>query len=524
TIPGDSSEIVSLEWNLPEGTSEGPIKAAFFVSPGNAPLAMVLLVPVTLTVDMTPPEVLQTLPADGSVTSDSTPAILAGFSDSIGTMDSTSISLWLDGVDITSMSVVSVTFDSDLGGYATGTVSYIPTAPLVDGMHTVRTQVGDSAGNLEEFTWQFYVDTTIPLLQIDYPSTDTTITTDSIMITGTTESGTTVAIRSEDVPVASDGTFSYMFDQLGEGANWLTVVAVDSVGNTATATRLITVDTIPPDLEYPVITSEPLGKPTNAQTLTVSGKFSEIVELTIAGKEVPVKEDGTFETTIPLEEGVNTIVIEAHDAAGHTFTSNDTVITKDTVAPTLTASILAENIDPLTGEALVSMINVTGTVSSDVEIVTVNGLPVIPSQGAFSKQVTLSYGTNEITVIAKDGAGNTATRALSVIWSPEFEVTKQTWTTVILLALAIVLLIVGLLIGLMIGRRPTIEEEVFEEEIPPEEEEAVEEIPEEEEMLEEEPLEEIEMPEEPPAEEVSPEEVPPEEPPEETRFPEEGEP
>ncbi|MCJ2556282.1 MAG: S8 family serine peptidase [Candidatus Thermoplasmatota archaeon] len=525
-VPAYSSEVLNLTWDLPEDTTtEGTIKAAFFASPGNAPVSLTLLVPVTLIYDITPPEVLQTLPADGSVMSDSTPAILAGFSDSIGTMDSTSISLWLDGVDITSMSVVSVTFDSDLGGYATGTVSYIPTAPLADGMHTVMTQVGDSAGNLEEFTWQFYVDTTIPLLQIDYPSTDTTITTDSVMITGTAESGATVAIRGEDVPVASDGTFSYMFDQLGEGANWLTVVAVDSVGNTATVTRLITVDTIPPDLEYPVITSEPLGKPTNAQTLTVTGKFSEIVELTIAGKEVPVNEDGTFETTIPLEEGVNTIVIEAHDAAGHTFTSNDTVITKDTVAPTLTASILAENIDPLTGEALVSIINVTGTVSSDVEIVTVNGLPVIPSQGAFSKEVTLSYGTNEITVIAKDEAGNTATRALSVTWSPEFEVTKQTWTTVILMALAVVLLIVGLLIGLMIGRRPTIEEEVFEEEIPPEEEEAVEEMPEEEEMLEEEPLEEIEMPEEePPAEEVSPEEGPPEEPPEETTFPKEGEP
>ncbi|MCK4457591.1 MAG: S8 family serine peptidase, partial [Thermoplasmata archaeon] len=98
TIPGDSGQVVNLEWNLPEETPEGPVKAAFFVSPGNAPLAMVLLVPVTLTVDMTPPEVLQTLPADGAVTSDSTPAILAGFSDDNGAMDSTTISLWLDGV------------------------------------------------------------------------------------------------------------------------------------------------------------------------------------------------------------------------------------------------------------------------------------------------------------------------------------------------------------------------------------------------------------------------------------------
>ncbi|MCK4455681.1 MAG: hypothetical protein KAU99_04975, partial [Thermoplasmata archaeon] len=221
---------------------------------------------------------------------------------------------------------------------------------------------------------------------------------------------------------------------------------------------------------------------------------------------------------------------DAVDAAGHGFYSNDTVIVRDTVAPILTVSIPENNVDPLTGEALVAIINVTGTVSSDVQMVTVNGLSVVPSNGVFSKEVTLSYGANEITVKATDVAGNTATEALSVTWSPAFEVIKQTWTTVILLALAIVLLIVGLLIGLMIGRKPMIEEEVFEEEIPPEEE-VVEEVPEEEEMpVEEEPLEEeealeeIEMPEEPPAEETPPEEGPPEEPPEETTLPEEGEP
>ena len=531
-IPAYSSEVLNLTWDLPEDTTvEGPIKAAFFASPGNAPVSLTLLVPVEIRYDTTPPEVPQTLPADGSVTSDSTPAILAGFSDSSGEIDSTSIGLWLDGVDITSMSVVSVTFDSDLGGYAIGTVSYIPSAPLADGMHTVKTQVGDSAGNLEEFTWQFYVDTTAPSLEIDYPSTDVTIPTNYITITGATEPEATVVVCGVEVPVNSDGSFSGLCYELLEGPepNILTIRAEDPSGNTAIVTRLVTVDTHPPVLEY-LITSEPQTHPTNAESVTVSGKFNETVELTVAGKIAPVNWDGTFEIVIPLEEGTNTIEIDAVDAAGHGFYSNDTVIVRDTVAPILTVSIPENNVDPLTGEALVAIINVTGTVSSDVQMVTVNGLSVVPSNGVFSKEVTLSYGANEITVKATDVAGNTATEALSVTWSPAFEVIKQTWTTVILLALAIVLLIVGLLIGLMIGRKPMIEEEVFEEEIPPEEE-VVEEVPEEEEMpVEEEPLEEeealeeIEMPEEPPAEETPPEEGPPEEPPEETTLPEEGEP
>ncbi|MFQ5909216.1 MAG: Ig-like domain-containing protein, partial [Thermoplasmata archaeon] len=519
-IPAYSSEVLNLAWDLPEDTTtEGPKKAAFFASPGNAPVSLTLLVPVTLTYDTTPPEVPQTLPADGSVASDSTPALLAGFSDSNGEIDSTSIGLWLDGVDITSTSLVSVPFDSDLGGYAAGTVSYVPNAPLAEGMHTVKTQVGDFAGNLEEMTWHFYVDTAAPLVDVDYPSTDITIPTDSIMITGTTEPGATVLIRSADVPVDSDGSFSYMFDQLTEGVNLLMVTAQDSVGNAAIATRVITVDTNPPVLEY-LIASESQTRPTNAESVTISGKFNETVELTIAGMIVPVNEDGTFETTISLEEGTNTIEIDAVDAAGHTFYSNDTVIIRDTIAPTLTISVPENNMDPMTGEALVPRINVTGTVSSDVEIVTVNGLPVVPSDKAFSKEVTLGFGANEITVTATDEAGNTATQAISITWSPALTVTKQTWTTLILMALAIVLLIIGLAIGLMLGRKPAVPEEEIpeEEEIPPVEEEVVEEVPEEELPAEEEALEEIEVPEEPA------EEVPLEEPAEEVGPPEEGEP
>lgn len=518
TIPRDSGDTVYLEWNLPEDTAEGIIKAAFFISPGNAPLSLTLLVPVTLTLDQTPPEILQTTPADGSVTSQSMPPILAGFSDDRGEMDSDSIGLWLDGADITSMSLVSVTFDSDLGGYASGTVSYVPSSPLTEGMHTVEAQVGDYAGNLEQMTWHFYVDTTAPPLTIDSPAGDIIISMNSIMVTGTTEPGTGIVIRGEDVPVGSDGSFSYMFDQLTEGPNPLTVVAQDSVGNTATMTRLITVDTSPPELEY-LITSKPLGQPTNAESLTVSGKFSEHVELTISGKVVPVNEDGTFEATVVLEEGVNTIEIDAHDAAGHTYYSNDTTITRDTVAPTLTISIPEDQVDSTTGEALVGRITITGTVSSDVTIVAVNGLPVVPSNGAFSKDVTLSFGANEIMVIAEDEAGNVATQGLSVTWSPESKVTKQTYTTLILTALAIVLLIIGLLIGLMVGRKPEVpEEEIPEEEFPPEEEAVEEEVLEEEMPPEEEPLEEIEMPEEAP-----PEEPPAEEPAEEIKPPEEGE-
>ncbi|MFQ6127411.1 MAG: S8 family serine peptidase [Thermoplasmata archaeon] len=509
-----SSEILNLEWDLPVDTPEGVIKAAFFASPGNTPFSLTLLVPVELNYDTTPPEVIQMTPPDGSVTSDNMPPILAGFSDSQGEMDSTTIGLWLDGVDITAMSLVTVTFDSDLGGYAIGTVSYAPNAPLADGMHTVKTQVGDYAGNIEEMTWHFYVDTTAPLLEIDYPSTDITVPTNYTMITGTTEPEATVLIRTEEVPVSPDGSFSYLFDQLTEGLNPLIVEAQDQAGNTAVVTRLITVDTNPPVLEY-LITSESQARPTNAESIIISGKFNETVELTIAGRIVPVNEDGSFETTVALEEGTNTIEIEAVDAAGHTFYSNDTVMIRDTVIPTLTVSIPEDNVDPITGEALVSRINITGTVSGDVEIVTVNGLPVVPSNGAFSKEVTLSYGANEITVIAKDEAGNVASEAISITWSPEMKVTKQTWTTLILTALAIVLLVIGFVIGLTLGKKPAVpEEEVPEEEIPPVEEEVVEEVPEEEEALEE-----IEIPEEPPAEEV-----PPEEPTEEIPPPEEGEP
>jgi hypothetical protein len=247
-----------------------------------------------------------------------------------------------------------------------------------------------------------------------------------------------------------------------------------------------------------------------------------MVSLTVSGMVVPLNHDGTFMVNVLLGEGDNTIVMSAIDAAGNVFTKTDIVVTRDTVAPTLIVQL--QGVDDETGEATDAEVTISGTVTDNdaVKIVSVNGLSTAyDANGAFSKDVALSFGTNEITVTAVDEAGNSVVQGFSVIWSPENVLKKQTYSTLILIVLAVVLLIIGLLIGFFAGRGAGVPEEAYEEEMP--EEEAPEEVLEEEmpeEMVEDEPLEEeealeeIEMPEEPMTEEPF----------EEIRPPEEGEP
>ena len=305
--------------------------------------------------------------------------------------------------------------------------------------------------------------------------------------------------------------------------NAITVIATDANGNSAIAMRAVTHDSAIPALSGLVVS--PSGV-TNLESATITGTFDEMVTLTVYGMVVPLNHDGTFMVNVLLEEGANTIVMNAYDAAGNMFTKDDIVVTRDTIAPTLIVQL--QGVDGETGEATDAEITISGTVTDndDVKIVSINGLPTVPdANGQFSKDIALSFGTNEIIVTAVDEAGNSVVQGFSVLWSPENVLKKQTYTTLILIALAVVLLIIGLMAGFFVGRGAGVPEEAYEEEIPEEEapeevfeEEMPEEVVEEEAPEEEEALEEIGMPEEPMTEE------PGEEPLEEIKPPEGGEP
>lgn len=116
----------------------------------------------SFTVDTETPAINGLQPVPDSVINNSVPAVGGGHLDSGAGVDTVSIRLYLDDVDVTSLSTVD-------GAAAT----YIPAAKLDDGAHTVRLVVGDLAGNNSEEAWSFTVTSpalTLSAMAVYWPS------------------------------------------------------------------------------------------------------------------------------------------------------------------------------------------------------------------------------------------------------------------------------------------------------------------------------------------------------------------
>ncbi|MDO8446731.1 MAG: Ig-like domain-containing protein, partial [Deltaproteobacteria bacterium] len=256
----------------------------------------------SITYDSIPPTVTISSPATG-ITNNSTPTLTYTVSD--GT-----VVVKVDGVIV-----------SKVSGNNLDTLS--------DGSHTVRVEATDLAGNTGFAEVTFTVDTLVTAIIIDPVSTPTKI--NSQTITGTVEAGSTVSVATDTN--ASDGaaavtgtTWSYTITGLMEGVNNVTVTATDTVGNIATSTSSITLDTIPPT----VTISSPATGITNNKTPTLTFSVSD-------GTTV-VKVDGIIVNKVSgnnldsLTDGPHTVRVEATDLAGNTG-SAEVSFTVDTTAP-----------------------------------------------------------------------------------------------------------------------------------------------------------------------------------------------
>ncbi|NIN69793.1 MAG: hypothetical protein GTO63_34955 [Anaerolineae bacterium] len=441
TVPADQPTGFDLTWDFDE-LEEGVTKGILFVSPGNAPFALAQLVDITLKYDLTPPTFSDHVPAASAVVADSTPGIFvqvndqtAGAITSRGEIDEASIRVWLDGVEITSLAEISVPHVTNQG-YHTGAVLYTPSQPLAEGSHTVRVDAGDFAGNVGSTTWSFIVDTSAPNLVITSPAAGLVTSASSVTVSGTTEPGATVTVAGQAVPVSSAGAFSASVS-LSEGTNEIDVASADALDNVAQTTVVVVRDTTVPVISQ-VLSSE--GLLTNRGLTVIRGMVSEPASLTVGGAQATVRADGSFEAAVSLLEGGNTISIVATDAAGNQGTGSLTV-QRDTTPPALT-------LNALPSETSGATITVSGTVESGISFVTVNGQPVGVTNGQYSTEVALSFGSNEIFVEATDGAGNVNSVSAAVSYVP----TGVSVSSVGLMLLP-VLAVIGLLVGLALGQR-----------------------------------------------------------------------
>lgn len=129
------------------------------------------------------------------------------------------------------------------GGFSYDTV-------LAEGGNTYLLAATDFAGNRTERSLTVTLDTAPPVLQLDSPAEGAYVAEASVALSGlATDSGSGMdhlVINGEEVPF-SGGPFTRILP-LTEGTNTISVTAVDRFGRTASVTRNVVRDTIPPVL------------------------------------------------------------------------------------------------------------------------------------------------------------------------------------------------------------------------------------------------------------------------------------
>lgn len=136
----------------------------------------------------------------------------------------------------------------------------------------------------------------------------------------------------------------------------------------------------------------------------------------------------TYTPTAALADGSHTIKVDASDNDGNAAVQKSVTFKVDTVPPTLSITSPANGL--VTKSSSVTVIGKTNDVTSSPVTVTVNGTKVtIANDGTFTTSVSLKEGSNTITVIATDSAGQKTTVTRTVTMDTTVPVFKSVTVT-----------------------------------------------------------------------------------------------
>ncbi len=343
-------------------------------------------------------------------------------------------SINLGGTASDNVGVTQVTWSNNRGGSGTasGTTAWSITGiALQSGTNVITVTAHDGLGNTWQTTVTVTYDATPPAVSITSPTSGSTYVTNvsSINLGGTASDSVGVTQVTWSNNRGGSGTasgttaWSITGIALQSGTNLITVVAYDAAGNTNKAALTVTYDATPPTVS---ITSPTSGSTyvTNVSSINLGGTASDSVGVTQVtwsnnrgGSGTATGTTAWSITGIALQSGTNLITVVAYDAAGNTNKAALTV-TNDTTPPTISIT------SPTSGSTYVtnvSSINLGGTASDSVGVTQVTwsnnrgGSGTASGTTAWSiTGIALQSGTNLITVVARDTAGNTNQAALTV--------------------------------------------------------------------------------------------------------------
>jgi hypothetical protein len=300
---------------------------------------------------------------------------------------------------------VVVSIDEETWYTAEGTETY--TYVLEDcpeGAIMVFVRAYDTAGNIKEIAVSIHIDSTPPSLSVITPEDGMRTNKRFLEVVGITDVGSDVYIN--DRPITIDYTLISHVLVLNEGPNTIKIAVADFLGNVNLVVRTVILDTQAPFIE---VISPKEGATIGTSKITLVAKTEpEDVTIEVKGKDVPVDIDGTFETELILEEGVNAIDISGIDGVGNE--RHITLrVTLDMVPPWI------KLIQPVPGETFTSKdVPVNGYVEQGTRVY-VNEREVEVVFGQFETFVSTQEGNVVLSVVAIDDAGNEMTLDIPIL-------------------------------------------------------------------------------------------------------------
>jgi len=287
------------------------------------------------------------------------------------------------------------------------------------------------------------VDTLPPTLRLANLDETARVREANLTVEGLTDPDAVVQLKGDPslIPVNAEGRFN-LKRQLAEGSNLIELLATDPAGNVTTVVREVILVTQPPEITI----SAPVNDQwTNENLVTISGAVPVGASLKVNGQEATVAEDGKFEREVILQEGDNTLRIEATDDVGN-VTTQEIIIHRKTTPPNLELNIE----EGATFQQ--SEIQIIGKTDPGAAVLVGGQAVAVNSLGEFQTTLNLLTGENLLEVVAQDQAGNVTQRQRRLnfeITAPESELARvarnlpslSTYFVPVLIALPILLIV-----------------------------------------------------------------------------------
>ena len=287
-----------------------------------------------------------------------------------------------------------------------------------DGVYVLRLTATDAAGNSSFGDMTLTWDTTAPT--VDAGGNKSANTQFTQMATANDATALTYqwtqqlgpGIITFGSPTALETTISASSD----GTYKLSLVATDAAGNSASSEMTLAWDTVKPFISAGASSAH---NAMYTQTASASDPLGMTFVWSYSGPgTIDFGSPTALSTAVtPDKEGVYALTITATDAAGNTASSEPELLTWDLTSPVMAISTLPNN--TYTNEAVLPISGTVSDLLSGMQRFSINGVDVpLDANGVFNYSVTLAVGSNVITLVAIDQAGNTAYEVRTVILDP----------------------------------------------------------------------------------------------------------